>query len=162
MAEDRRALIDSLSKPIDGLALLSEALNFDFGSKPMDEPFTDEELASVSGLRAILDRVVMQSGKSHPTLQDFVTFSKRGTINEFPVFCGTPADIADQMEDWFRSEACDGFVVAGTHVPGGYEDVARLVVPELQRRGVFRREYQGLTLRENLGLPRAEIGDWRR
>jgi FMN-dependent oxidoreductase (nitrilotriacetate monooxygenase family) len=162
MAEDRRAMIDSLAKPIDALALLSEVLNFDFASKGMDDAFTEDELASISGLRATLDRVVQASGKSNPTIRDFIEFSKRGTINEFPVFCGTPKDIADQMEDWFTSEACDGFVVAGTHVPGGYEDIARLVVPELQRRGVFRSEYTGATLRENLGLPRAEIGDWKR
>jgi len=162
MAEDKMAEIDKLSNEVDGLALLSEALNFDFASKAMDEAFTDDELASVSGLRAILERVVMLSGKSNPTIRDFVTFSRRGTIHEFPIFCGSPTDVADEMEDWFASAACDGFVVAGTHVPGTYEDMARLVVPELQRRGVFRREYQGATLRDNLGLPRPERFDWRR
>ncbi len=50
--------------------------------------------------------------------------------------------------------------MATTHVPGAYEDFVRLVVPELQRRGLFHREYAGTTLRENLGLPRAERGDW--
>ena len=160
-AEDKKALVDSLAKPVDGLALLSEALNFDFGSKPLDEPFTDDEMANISGLRGILDRVVRESGKENPTVSDFVTFSKRGTTGEFPVFCGTPTDIADQMEDWFTSGACDGFVVAATHVPGGYEDVGQFVVPELQRRGIFRKDYSGQTLRENLGVPRAEIGDWR-
>ena len=114
-----------------------------------------------SGLRGIVDRVVERSGKPNPTLGDFVTYSRRGTINEFPVFCGTPARVADQMQEWFEAEACDGFVVAATHVPGGYEDFVRLVVPELQRRGVFRREFAGATLRDNLGLPRAGIGDWR-
>jgi alkanesulfonate monooxygenase SsuD/methylene tetrahydromethanopterin reductase-like flavin-dependent oxidoreductase (luciferase family) len=58
------------------------------------------------------------------------------------------------MEEWYSSAACDGFVLCATHVPGGYEDFVRLVVPELQRRGLFRKEYAGSTLRDNLGLAR--------
>lgn len=161
-AREKRALIESLAKPIDGLALLSEVLNYDFAKKGLDEPFTDEELAGIKGLQAIRDRVVAQSGKANPTLRDFVEISGRGTIREFPVFCGTPARVAEEMEAWFAEEACDGFVLAATHMPGAYEDFVRLVVPELQRRGSFRRDFTGVTLRENLGLPRAEPFDWRR
>ena len=58
IAEDKYAYIDSLAKPIDGLALLSEALNYDFATKQMDEPFSDEELEGISGLRGILDRII--------------------------------------------------------------------------------------------------------
>lgn len=159
-AEDKMAVIDSLAKPVDALALLSEVLNFDFASKPVDEGFTDDELKSISGLRAVLDRVVMLSGKKNPTIRDFVQYSMRGTIREFPLFVGTAKDVADRLEEWFGS-ACDGFVVAGTHLPGSYEDFVRLVVPELQRRGLHRKDYTGVTLRENLGLPRAEVGDWK-
>ncbi len=161
-AQDKRALIDGLSKPIDGLALLSEVLNYDFASKGMDEAFTDDELAGIKGLQAIRDRVVAQSGKQNPTLRDFVDISGRGTIREFPVFCGTPARVAEEMASWYEGEACDGFVLAATHMPGSYEDFVRLVVPELQRRGVFRKEYEGTTLRSNLGLPRAAPFDWKR
>jgi FMN-dependent oxidoreductase (nitrilotriacetate monooxygenase family) len=160
MAEDKFAVIDKLARPVDGLALLSEALNFDFASKGMDEAFTDDELDGISGLRAILDRVVTQSGKRNPTIRDFVDHSKRGTLREFPLFVGSPSDIVDQMEPWL-GHAADGFVVAATHLPGSYEDFVRLVVPELQRRGLHRKTYQGETLRDNLGLPRSEIGDWR-
>jgi hypothetical protein len=74
---------------------------------------------------------------------------------------GTPDAVADGLEEWFTTEACDGFVVAATHMPGAYDDFVRLVVPELQRRGLFHREYAGTTLRGNLGLPRATRGDWR-
>ena len=59
------------------------------------------------------------------------------------------------MEDMFANRGCDGFVVAATHVPGAYEDFVRHVVPELQRRGLFHKDYAGTTLRENLGLPRS-------
>ncbi len=161
MAEAKMELIDKLAKPVDALALLSEVLNFDFASKKMDEAFTDAELKSISGLQAIRDRVVASSGKKNPTIRDFVEVSNRGTIREFPLFVGSPKDIADKMEEWFATEACDGFVVAGTHLPGSYEDFVRLVVPELQRRGLFRKEYAGTTLRDHLGLPRASIGDWK-
>lgn len=160
-AREKKELIESLAKPVDALALLSEVLNYDFASKGMDESFTDEELAGIKGLQAIRDRVVAASGKRNPTLRDFVEISGRGTIREFPCFTGTPARVADEMASWVEGEACDGFVLAATHMPGAYEDFVRLVVPELQRRGVFRREFAGTTLRENLGLPRAEPFDWR-
>jgi FMN-dependent oxidoreductase (nitrilotriacetate monooxygenase family) len=159
MAEDKMALIDRMAKPVDGLALLSEALNFDFYAKPMDSSFTDEELAKVSGLRAIIDRVVALSGKKNPTIRDFVQYSSRGTVREFPRFVGTPKEIADGLEEWFGT-CCDGFVIAATHIPGSHEDFVRLVVPELQRRGLHHKDYKGATLRDNLGLPKAERGDW--
>jgi alkanesulfonate monooxygenase SsuD/methylene tetrahydromethanopterin reductase-like flavin-dependent oxidoreductase (luciferase family) len=161
-AAEKRALIESLAKPIDGLALLSEVLNYDFASKGMDEAFTDEELAGIKGLQAIRDRVVAGSGKQNPTLADFVSISGRGTIREFPCFSGTAKRVAEEMHHWYEARACDGFVLAATHRPGSYEDFCRLVVPELQRRGVFRREFTGTTLRENLSLPRAKPFDWQR
>jgi len=161
IAEAKMEVIDKLAKPVDALALLSEVLNFDFASKAMDDAFSDEDLKSISGLQAIRDRVVAASGKKNPTIRDFVEVSNRGTIREFPLFVGAAKDIADKMEEWFMNEACDGFVVAATHLPGSYEDFTRLVVPELQRRGLFRKAYAGSTLRDHLGLERAAIGDWK-
>ena len=69
------------------------------------------------------------------------------------LLAGTPAMIADYMEDWFTSGACDGFVLPPTVFPGTYEEFGRMVTPELQRRGLLRREYAGRTLRENLANP---------
>ena len=74
---------------------------------------------------------------------------------------GGPKDIADEMEEWFHSPACDGFVVGPTHQPGAFEDFVKFVVPELQKRGVFRKDYSGNTLRDHLGLDRADIGSWK-
>ena len=159
-AEEKAAYIESLHHPIDTLALLSEVLNYDFAARGLDEPFADEELASISGLRAVADRVIKLSGSPHPTTRDFIKHSGRGTIREMPVFVGTPTDVADGLEEWFRKPACDGFVLAATHVPGSHEDFVRLVVPELQRRGLHQTEYRGATLRENLGLGNAVRGDW--
>ncbi len=75
---------------------------------------------------------------------------------------GTGKDIADKMEEWFHSPACDGFVISANTVPGTYEDFVKYVLPELQRRGLHYKDYPGATLRENLGLPYPEIGAWRR
>ena len=162
MAEDKAAYIDKLAHPLDSLVLLSEVLNYDFAKKGLDEPFSDAELQGLSGLQAMRDRVVRLSGKPNPTVRDFVQYSGRGTIREMPQFIGAPKDVADGLEEWFATGACDGFVLAATHMPGAYEDFARLVVPELQRRGLFHREYAGRTLRENLGLSLPGRGDWAR
>jgi FMN-dependent oxidoreductase (nitrilotriacetate monooxygenase family) len=161
VAEAKLEEIDKLPKPVDALVLLSEVLNFDFASKPLDEPFSDDELANISGLQAIRDHVVRLSGKQNPTVRDFVTVSNRGNLREHPLFFGSPREVADGLEQWFAEGGCDGFVIAATHVPGAYEDLTRLLVPELQRRGLFRKEYTGATLREHLGLPRPAIGAWK-
>lgn len=153
IAHDKLACIESLAQPVDTLVLLSEILNYDFAQHALDEPFSDAALASISGLRGLLDRVVQSSGKRNPTLRDFVDHTRRGTVHEFPVFVGTPEHVADQMEAWVRGRACDGFVLAATHMPGAYEDFVRLVVPELQQRGLLHTDYPGRTLRDNVGLP---------
>ena len=67
---------------------------------------------------------------------------------------GTPTAIADQMEEWLFGEACDGFNVMFPYLPGGLDDFVDRVVPELQRRNLFRREYEGSTLRDNVALAR--------
>lgn len=95
----------------------------------------------------------MLSGKPNPTVRDFVHFSGRGTIKEFPNFVGTPSEVADQMEEWFTGRACDD-VLAATHTPGAFEDFTRFVVPELQRRGLaHHKDYAGPTLRESRHRP---------
>ncbi|MGB6566486.1 MAG: LLM class flavin-dependent oxidoreductase [Xanthobacteraceae bacterium] len=156
-AEDKWAEIEKLPLEIDALSLLSEALNFDFARKGMDEAFTPAELDTMSGLQGIRDRVV--SAKKNPTVRDFIAISGRGRVHN-PIV-GGPGEVADQLEAWFAAPACDGFVLSATHVPGTYEDFVRFVVPELQRRGLFRNDFSGVTLRENLGLPVPAIGAWR-
>ena len=69
-------------------------------------------------------------------------------------FVGTPHSIADEMEAWLVERGCDGFNVMFPYLPVGLDDVVDKVVPELQRRGLFRRDYAGTTLRDTLGLPR--------
>jgi FMN-dependent oxidoreductase (nitrilotriacetate monooxygenase family) len=155
-AEDKMALVERLPLEIDQLSLLSEALNFDFATKGLDEPFSSAELASISGLQSIRNRVLATSGKANPTPREFMDFSHRGRADEAIV--GGPREVADALEELFVERACDGFVIAATHVPGAYADFVEYVVPELQRRGLYHAEYSGATLRENLGLPRPAVG----
>ena len=156
-AEDKFALIERLPLEVDSLMLLSENTNFDFGSKPLDEPFTEAELASFSGTQSGRDRVLATlAGSRMPTPRDFITITRRGKLP--PPWVGGPKEVADTFEEWFSAHACDGFVVGAACVPGSYEDFITLVVPELQRRGLFQKDYKGATLRENLGLPRPVVG----
>lgn len=153
IAQEKLAYIESLTRPIDALVLLSEILNYDFAQHALDDVLSDEDLASMTGIRSFVDRVVQLSGTPNPTVRDFLQYTGRGTLQELPRFIGTPKQVVDQMETWFTEQACDGFVVAATHMPGAYDDVVRLVIPELQRRSLFQTEYPGRTLRDNLGLP---------
>jgi FMN-dependent oxidoreductase (nitrilotriacetate monooxygenase family) len=149
-AVEKKAAYDELPNEIDQLPLLSEALNFDFASKGMDEAFSDEDLEGLQGMQALRDGVVRRSGIKNPTVRDFIRVSGRGRLGDGWV--GSATEIADQLEAWFTEPACDGFVVGPTHIPGAFEDFVDLVVPELQRRGLYREEYTGTTLRDHLGL----------
>src|SRR5215467_6276082 len=158
-AEDKMAFINKLPLQIDALSLLAEALNFDFAAKGIDEPITTEELKSMQGILGIRDGVLKTSGKTNPSARDFVTFSGRGQVQDAIV--GGPKEIADKLEEMFVESGCDGFVIADTIVPGSYADFVKHIVPELQRRGLFHKDYAGKTLRENLGLTRPAAGAWK-
>jgi FMN-dependent oxidoreductase (nitrilotriacetate monooxygenase family) len=154
-AEEREQLfLNELVDPIASLALLSELMNYDFSGMALDAPITDELIESVSGIRGLVHNLRQHIGDT-VTLGDLA--GHRATLLQGPRFVGTATAVADQMEEWFDGNACDGFVIAATHVPGAYEDMVRLVVPELQRRGVFRERYTGTTLREHLGLARPSV-----
>jgi FMN-dependent oxidoreductase (nitrilotriacetate monooxygenase family) len=155
-AEEReQVFLNELVHPTASLTLLSELMNYDFSTMALDDPITDDLIESVSGIRGLVHNLRQHIGDT-VTLADLA--GHRATLLQGPRFVGTAADVADQMEEWFDGDACDGFVIAATHVPGAYEDVVRLVVPELQRRGVFRDRYAGTTLRDHLGLPRPAVG----
>ena len=100
--------------------------------------------ASDAGLAQLIERV----RREKPTIRQL--YLRAGITGSARI--GTPSDIADIMQEWFEASACDGFNVTPATLPGGGEDFVALVVPELQRRGLFRTEYSGKTLRENLGL----------
>jgi FMN-dependent oxidoreductase (nitrilotriacetate monooxygenase family) len=154
-AEEReQVFLSDLVDPMASLTLLSELMNYDFSTMSLDDPITDELIESVSGIRGLVQNLKAHIG-STPTLADLA--GHRATLLQGPRFVGTGAEVADQMEEWMEADACDGFTVAATHSPGAYEDVVRMVVPELQRRGLFRTSYPGRTLRDTLGIERPAV-----
>jgi FMN-dependent oxidoreductase (nitrilotriacetate monooxygenase family) len=148
-AKKKRALLDSLVHPDSGLASLSIALGTDASKFDLDGPLPEipETNASKSGR----ERVIARARRDNLTVRQLAQIA--GSYGGLAMV-GTPKTIVDQMEEFFFGNACDGFNIMFPYVPGGLDDFVDQVVPELQRRGLFRREYEGKTLRENLGLPR--------
>ena len=157
-AEDKQAAYEKLPNDMDQLSLLSEALNYDFSRKAIDEAFTEEEIDNIAGMQSMRDRVVDVVGRN-PTVRDFMQVTGRGLLRD--AWVGGPKDIADRIEEWWSAPASDGFVVGPTHQPGCFEEFVKYVVPELQKRGIYRKDYTGPTLRDHLGLARPDIGAWR-
>jgi alkanesulfonate monooxygenase SsuD/methylene tetrahydromethanopterin reductase-like flavin-dependent oxidoreductase (luciferase family) len=150
-AKAKRALLDSRVHPDSGIASLSIALGHDASVFDLDGPLPDipESNASKSGR----ERVIARARRDNLTVRQLAQMS--GSYSGLAMV-GTPVQIADQMEQWLYEEGSDGFNIMFPWVPGGLDEFVDRVVPELQRRGIFRREYEGKTLRENLGLPRPE------
>ena len=109
------------------------------------------EIPPSNANRSSQARIVEDARANHLTIRQLA--QKAGSAS-YLSFVGTPATIADGMADWLQAEACDGFNVMFSHLPQGLDDFAEQVVPELQRRGLFRTDYAGPTLRDHLGLPR--------
>ena len=150
-AKAKRATLDSLVHPDSGLASLSIALGHDASGFELDGPLPEipESNASQTGRQRVIER----ARRDNLTVRQLAQIA--GSYGGLS-FTGTPATIADQMEQWLYEEGCDGFNVMFPYVPGGLDDFVDKVVPELQRRGLFRTEYEGTTLRDHLGLPRPE------
>jgi len=148
-ARAKRAKLDSLVHYESAIASLSIALGVDASGFDPDGrlPPIPETNASKSGQQRVLDLAASEGLTVRQLAQRLGGYSGLA-------FVGTPATIADEMEEWLKTEGSDGFNVMFPYLPGGLDDFVDRVVPELQRRGLFRREYEGTTLRENLGLPR--------
>ena len=150
-AKAKRAKLDSLVHYDSAIASLSISLGVDASLFDPDAPLPEipETNASKSGR----ERTIEIARRDNLTVREL---AQRLGGYSGAAFVGTAQSIADEMQDWLESEACDGFNVMFPYLPGGLDDFVEQVVPELQRRGIFRREYEGSTLRENLGLPRPE------
>ncbi len=144
-----RARLDSLVHYDSAIASLSIALGHDASKFDPDAPLPEvpETNASQSGR----ERVIDLARRENLTVRQLA--QRLGGYGGL-AFVGTPESIADEMQEWLDAEGSDGFNVMFPWLPGGLDAFVDKVVPELQRRGIFRREYEGRTLRENLGLPR--------
>ncbi|WP_439857474.1 LLM class flavin-dependent oxidoreductase [Pseudomonas syringae] len=152
LAKAKFESFQKLVEPRVGVALLGRMLgNFDLSGYPLDGPLPELPLTD-SGQRSRQKLLTELADQENLTLAQLGRRIAGGRGHYSLI--GTPEQIADELQRWFEQGAADGFNVLVPHLPGGLEDVARLLVPELQRRGLFRTEYEGTTLRENLGLQR--------
>ena len=147
-ARDKYEELQALIEPKIALAQLSTFIKFDLSGYPLDGPLPDlPDQVMVSSRPAMLIKLAREQNLTIRQLAMRIAGS-RGHWH----LIGTAAQIADQLEDWFRKGGADGFNVMPPTLPGSLDDFATLVVPELQRRGIFRRRYEGRTLRDSLGL----------
>lgn len=152
LAKAKFESFQELVEPQVGVALLGRMLgNFDLSGYPLDGPLPELPLTD-SGQRSRQKLLTELADQENLTLAQLGRRIAGGRGHYSLI--GTPEQIADELQRWFEQGAADGFNVLVPHLPGGLEDVAQLLVPELQRRGLFRTEYEGTTLRENLGLQR--------
>ena len=150
-AEDFEAL-QSLIHPIVGREILSTMLGgMDLTHLPLDEPLPDP-LPPTNGSKGHYDSIVAMARRENLTIRQLGQ-RVAGARGKNAIH-GSARKVADMMEEWFAAGACDGFCVMPPTMPGQHDDFCAMVVPELQKRGIFRKEYEGATLRENLGLPR--------
>lgn len=152
-ADEKKALLEELIPKEAGISLLSNLISFDLSSYPVDGPLPDlPELEQVNGGKSRFTLLKDLAEREGLTIRKL--YQRIAGARGHREIKGTPIQIADQLEEWFLKGAADGFNIMPPYLPGGLEDFVDLVVPELQRRGLFRTEYTGKTLRENLGLKR--------
>ncbi len=143
--------LQNLIHPSVGLALLSGNIGgFDLSSYPLDGPLPDLPETNLNKSRQKL--VTDLARRENLTIRQLYQ-AIAGARGHWTIW-GTPEQIADRLEEWFVNDAADGFNLMPPYLPGGLDEFVDLVLPILRQRGLFRTEYEGRTLRENLGLLR--------
>lgn len=153
-AQEKYQLLNSLIHPKVGLSLLSGLSGgINLEKYDLDAPFPKLEDADInfSSRQQMMIDIARKHNFSIRQLYEYIA-SARGHWT----LVGTPEQVVDQLQNWFENEAADGFNILPPTTPAGLNDFVEFIVPELQRRGLFRTEYEGKTLRENLGLKRPE------
>jgi len=150
-AKAKRAKLDSLVNYANAIASLSIALGTDASKFDPDGPLP--EIPDTNASKSGRDRAIAAAKRDNLTVRQLA--QRMGGYSGLAMV-GTPKTIADEMQKWLEEEGSDGFTIMFPYLPGGLDDFCQRVVPELQARGLFRKEYEGATLREHLGLPRPE------
>ena len=149
-AREKFEALQALIHPELGIAVLSEIVNLDLSKFDLDGPLPD---APTTNRQQGRQQVVYElARKENLSIRKIIERTVGARAHR--IVCGTAPQIADTLEEWFVSGACDGFNIMPLTIPAGLQDIVDELLPELRRRGLFRTEYEGATLRENLGLPR--------
>lgn len=148
-AEEQLAELDAMIDPVISIPMLSNYIGIDISSYDIDGPLPDiDETTNKS--QSVIKVIKAFAQRDNMSIRQIATWVA-SSMNHNRVI-GTPEEIADQMQHWFESEACDGFLVSPLIYPRGLKQFAEEVIPLLQERGLFRRDYEGSTLRQNLDL----------
>ncbi|MBY3328828.1 LLM class flavin-dependent oxidoreductase [Rhizobium laguerreae] len=150
-AQEKFEALQELIQPQVGLNLLSQLSGVDLSAYPLDGPIPSDLPVTNAG-KSRQELVLDLARRENLTIRQLY-LRIAGARGHWQVV-GTPSQIADVMEERFENYGADGFNIMAPIMPGGLADFIELVVPELRRRGLFRTEYEGTTLRENLGLKR--------
>jgi FMN-dependent oxidoreductase (nitrilotriacetate monooxygenase family) len=151
-ARDKLESWQDLIHPDVGVLRLGQDLEADLSDLPLDQPVPEHRIPKSSNHHQAYFNEIAGMIRQGLTLRDIAKRYNRSKAT----FCGTVKQVADHMESWIEAGACDGFMISFVALPSTLSDFVEKVVPELQRRGVFRQDYEGRTLREHLGLPRPE------
>ncbi len=150
-AEAKRTAHHQLVSPLVGLSTLSNHLNYDFSQHDLHQPIAELQLqGQIQGMRGIYELIAQLSQSESLTLAEIG--QRYGASVLVPQLAGTAAQIADRLEQFIVAQACDGFVISPASLPTAFAEFVDCVIPELQRRSLFRTEYTGSTLRDHLNL----------
>jgi len=149
--------LNSLITPSLGIEFLQKFVKMDLSKYPLDGPMP-EIVGEVNGVNAHRKSIGEMAKRENLTIRQ--TYERVVPSYGNASHIGNVKDVADSLEDWYTSGACDGFMIDGPYMPGGFEKIVDLLVPELQRRGLFRKEYEGNTLRDIMGLPTPRNQFW--
>jgi FMN-dependent oxidoreductase (nitrilotriacetate monooxygenase family) len=146
IARERQGYVNDLVQTEAGMAQMSGHLGVDLSRFPPDQPLADMQIET--GSRGSLDVILQATAAQGLTLGEAARRFAAGEL--CPQIVGSPEHIVDQLQELFEEYACDGFILTPTLMPGMFEQFVRAVVPVLQKRGLFRRDYMGTTLRDHL------------
>jgi len=154
-AREKKQYLVELIPEETGVGLLSSLISYDLSGYPVDKPLPDlPDISNINGAKTRFQLIKDLGDRENLTIRQL--YQRVAGARGHREINGTPIQIADQLQEWFEQGAADGFNIMPPYFPDGLEEFVDLVIPELQNRGLFREEYTGTTLRDNLGLQRPE------
>lgn len=150
--QEAKEKLEQLASYVDetsAMHTLSVRMGHDMSQYPLDGPIP--ELPDSTNIQGYARMILTKAYRDRATLRDL--YNLFAVSRGYLIVCGSPSQVADTMEEWFKKPACDGFNLTPAHFPESLDDFIDLVIPELQKRDLFRTQYTGQTLRDHFGLP---------